>query len=62
MYQELHWRVTIDETDYALGDAWTLEGDKTITLSETGAACSVLRDGGQHSITIEVECEPVVVK
>lgn len=57
-------RVSIDGVDYALGDAngWDLEGDKTVALREDGAACGVLRDGGEHSIQIQVECQPVVVR
>ncbi len=55
-------RVSIDGTDYALDDAWVLEGETTVVLHEDGPACAVLRDGGSHSLTIQVECEPVVVR
>lgn len=61
---EAYVRVSIDETDYAVGDAdgWDLEGTRTIALREDGAACKKLRDGGTHSVDIVVECEPVIVK
>lgn len=59
---ETYIRVTIDDTDYALGDAWTLEGEQTVALTEEGAACMTLRDGGEHNVRIQVECQPVVVK
>lgn len=57
-------RVTVDGVDYAFdtADGWTLEGEKTVALNETGAACALLRDGQTHSIQIQVECEPVVTK
>lgn len=54
-------RVTIDDTDYPLDDEWTLEGDKTIALREDGEACGVLRDGAEHNVKIQVECERVVI-
>lgn len=56
-------RVTIDDTDYAMGDAdgWTLVDGTTVSLSESGAACQTLRDGQEHSIHIQVECQPVEV-
>ncbi len=56
-------RVTIDDTDYAMGDAdgWTLVDGTTVSLSESGAACQTLRDGQEHSIHIQVECQPVEI-
>lgn len=57
-------RASIDGTAYALNDAdgWILEGDKTVTFQEGGAACNELRDGDEHDISIQVECQPVQVK
>jgi len=55
-------RVTLDSVDYALGIDWNMEGERTVALVESGPACAVLRDGGEHEVTIQVECEPVIVK
>jgi hypothetical protein len=51
-------RVRLDGTDLELkANGFTLEGERGIRLD--GAACATLRDGGQHAVSVSVECEPV---
>lgn len=59
---ETYVRVTIDEQDFELATDWSLQEEQTVALDEEGAACQLLRDGAEHSVNIQVECEPVVVK
>ncbi len=56
-------RVTIDGEDRALNDAedgWTLGEDRR-TIELSGAACEELRSDGNHTISVVVECDVVVV-
>jgi hypothetical protein len=53
-------RVTIDGTDYKLGEDWDLQGMK-IVLRNDGRACPILRDAKLHTLRIAAECEPVLV-
>jgi len=55
-------RVTIDDVDYAYQSEWTLVGEKTVSLNEGSTACTTLRDGENHKVNIQVECEPVQIR
>jgi hypothetical protein len=58
--------VTVDGTpvanvDVVDGDSgWRLEGDRVVTL--VGDWCRAVSDGGEHSIEIVRECEPVDIR
>lgn len=51
--------VRLDGQQINLGDAdgWQLVGERNVQLM--GAACETLKDGGPHSIDVEVRCEVV---
>jgi Mg-chelatase subunit ChlD len=53
-------RVQIDGQAVKFGDqnGWTMTGDRLILQ---GTACSLLRDGQQHDLNVQVECEPVII-
>jgi hypothetical protein len=52
--------VRLDDKQLALNKAngWVLDGTK---LTLQGDACATLQDGGTHSLSVQVECEEVVV-
>lgn len=51
--------VTLDGEQKNLDDAdgWTLDG-RTVQLQ--GDACDTLQDGGDHVLSVQVRCEPVM--
>jgi hypothetical protein len=53
-------RVQLDNQTLKLDDrdGWTLAGNRVVLQ---GAACSLLRDGQQHALHVQVECEPIVL-
>ena len=58
-------RVTVDgatvdhESVRSDGSGWALEGDRTITL--LGPSCDAVQDGADHTISVVVECTPVII-
>ena len=58
-------RVTVDgapvdhESVRGDGSGWALEGDRTVTL--LGPSCDAVQDGTDHTISVVVECTPVII-
>lgn len=52
-------RVTLDGVDLRYQTGWELEGERTVRL--IGNACDTIQDGEDHTLSIVVECDIVVV-